>query len=121
MNKLVKVWPNIVDEKPEDDTLTVRYDKHDGDWAGKLVRGKIYKAIEEYKLGDKLFYRLEEVDKFPFIRIPSNREVWGNAQYLIDYIEEETPPPVVDSDLSWYKVIYVACQAIVDYIKPKIQ
>ncbi len=120
MIKLVKVWPNIIDDKPEDDTLTARFDNHDGTWAGRLVRGSIYKVIEEYTITKDekpiTFYRLEVYkDAFPFVRTPANRAVWVNSSYLKEYTEGEVEPPVVDSDL--IKLIYVACKAVVDYIE----
>lgn len=90
---LVVVTPNITDDNPADDTLTVRRDKHDGDWLGRLPRGFICKAVEEYVLGDKRFYRLEKhVTAWPSATW-NGLEVWANAAYLPEYNPAPVPDP----------------------------
>lgn len=123
MNKLVKVWPNITDDNPDDDLLTVRFDKHDGTWAGKLLRGQIFRAIESYSIptdtGEIIYYRLEEYKtKFPFVRTPTNREVWGNSKYLVDYTEGETPiPEPLPIERSLEGLLKALANTILEYYK----
>lgn len=119
MNFTVVVTPNIVDDNPDDDTLTVRFDKHDGEWAGKLVRGKKYKAVAQYVVSGITYYQLEKLDEFPFPN-PTHRQIWGNAQYLIK-LEDVVPPepePEPIGDKTVLGVILVACKAIVKYLEP---
>lgn len=118
INKIVKVWPNEVDETPEDDTLTARFDYHSGPWAGKLTRGEIYRAIAEYEVGGILYYRLDRYNNvdFPFSVNPSSREVWAVAKYLIDYNPAEPPPPVPDTDKTWQGLLLALAQTTIEYL-----
>ena len=113
---LVIVEPNITDDKPEDDTLTVRRDKHDGDWLGRLTRGFVCKAVEEYVLGDKRFYRLEKyVTGWPSTTW-NGLEVWANAAYLPEYVPgDPTPDPVPVGDGSLKSLAAKIGQALLDW------
>ena len=96
---LVIVTPNITDDNPADDTLTVRRDKHDGDWLGRLPRGFVCKAAAEYVLGDKRFYKLvRHVTAFPFA-VEAGLQIWGNAAYLPEYVPGEPDPVPGDGSL----------------------
>jgi len=78
--KLVIVTPNI-----GGDTLTARA-THDGAQIGKLHRGEVYFAVEEYKG----MLRLGKYQTpFPFV-VPPGAQVWADARFLPDF--EPTPP-----------------------------
>ena len=113
---LVIVTPNIVDDNPADDTLTVRRDKHDGDWLGRLPRGFVCKAAAEYVLGDKRFYKLvRHVTAFPFT-VEAGLQIWGNAAYLPEYVPGEPDPdpePIPVTGDIWRALVLEIGRAIV--------
>ena len=85
-SKLVIVTPNV-----GGDTLTARA-THDGVQIGKLNRGEIYWAVEEYKG----MYRLgKHITPFPF---HVTGDVWANAAYLPEYIPGAPDPDPVPGD-----------------------
>ena len=118
---LVIVTPNIVDDNPADDTLTVRRDKHDGDWLGRLPRGFVCKAVEAYTVSGVTFYRLaKSVTPWPVEFRPlaeSGVEVWGKAAYLPDYVPGEPEPQPAPGGKTWQGVILAACRAVVAYLE----
>ena len=115
IDKIVKVWPNEVDETPEDDTLTARFDYHSGPWAGKLTRGEVYRAKASYEVNGVTYYRLERYNNidFPFPVTPSNREVWAVAKYLV----EVDPTIVPGNNKTWQGLLLVIANAIIDYLE----
>lgn len=89
-SKLVIVTPNV-----GGDTLTARA-THDGVQIGKLNRGEIYWAVEEYK---GMYRLVKHITPFPF-RVAS--DVWASATYLPDYVPGDPDPdpiPVGDGSL----------------------
>ena len=79
--KLVIVTPNI-----GGDTLTARA-THDGAQIGKLHRGEVYFAVEEYK-GMLRLAKYQTAFPFP---VPAGAQVWADARFLPDF--EPTPNP----------------------------
>ena len=86
--KLVIVTPNV-----GGDTLTARA-THDGAQIGKLHRGEIYFAVEEYK---GMLRLAKYQTAFPF---PVTGQVWADARFLPDYVPGDPEPvPVGDGNL----------------------
>ncbi len=88
MNKTVVVTPNV-----GGDELTARL-THDGQQVGKLLRGKRYQAVEEYKGMLRILDKREYAacDYFPSLTWPQTG-VWADARFLPEYVPAPDPEP----------------------------
>jgi len=96
IDKIVIVTPNPNPTgDPKLDELTARVSHDDnGQQLGKLHRGEVYRAVEEY-LGK---YRLIVwMDNFPF-PVLNGVSVWADARFLPEVAVAPEPEPIPASD-----------------------